>query len=70
MSLFPGGQLILSVVYKLLDPTIFTSQFIPERFKIVSEIRAVKKEMSHTFPLYNKKNDTICILEPWYATIN
>ena len=49
-----------------VGPGSFDFQFIPERFRIVSEIRAVEKEMRHTFNIFftNKTNGTISIL-PW-----
>ena len=54
-----------------LDPAIFRFQFIPDKFKIVSEIRAVKKEIRHTFNILftNKTDGTIRTLEPWYASV-
>ena len=50
----------------VVGPSSFKFQFNPERFKIVSEIKAVEKQMRHTFDIFftNKTNGTVSILEP------
>ena len=52
-------------------PMNFKFQFNPKRFKIVSETGAANKEMSHTCNILstNETNGTVCILEPWYASV-
>ena len=56
----------MSSIYRV-GPSNFDFQFIPERLKIVSEIRAAEQKLRHTFNILftNKTNGTISILEPW-----